>query len=259
MNNTKALMNFSKDGISLSVCELDLISAYPNCALSHQILPEKDTGGEFYQTLLKLDELRNKERILGEPIEDLRKLKKFSNALIGCLKNKEFKFYDPSQHDLIVLECREIMKKVLLILKNYEDKGILRIIRLHTDGVYLNIKKKICEEEILPKINEYLQKNWGIRYKFRIKEHYQRGLFKNINNFFLWTQDKEPIAKGVFFKEYKELTSALIQGYYNTATGVPRDYSKYEELKGRLLKNPTKKLYSLLNYLEGVKSGYPMV
>ena len=254
----KSLIGINKLGISLSVCEGDMKSFYSMNILTEKLCPNGDEKGEFYYTLKKLNEIRETKSILGDPI-NTEKVKLLIESLIGCLNNKSFCFYDFEAHESILLECKEIMKKIVQILKNYEEEGLLKIIRVHTDGIYLNVKKEVCLKKIFPELNDYLAKNWGTLYKFKFKGHHQRGLFKNVNNFFLWTQDKEPIVKGVFFKEYKELTSAFIQGYYNTKTGVPRDYSRYEELKEKLLKNPTKKLYSLLNYLEGVKSGYPMV
>ena len=240
------------------VCEIDFESYYLNITLENQINPSGDNDGLFLKTINRLDKIRASNVLLGEKVWKIKELKIFSNSLIGALNNPEFCFYDPNQYFSIIREGRLIMKRVIQDLEStkeeYSENGdYLQILRVHTDGIHLRVKSLNCKNELVPALNKYLEMNKSFRYKLKYKGYYQRGLFKSVNDFVLWTEGQEMVNKGSFFKDYPELTEAFMEGYYNPNTYSNKDYSKYDKLKEKLLKNPTKKLGVLIDFLEGSK------
>ena len=74
-----------------------------------------------------------------------------------------------------------------------------------------------------------------------------KGLFKNVNNFVLWTKEKPAKIGGQFFKGFEKLIASFFEGIYLS------NLLEYEQIKEKLLKKSNKKLYEILNFLEGSK------
>ena len=238
--------------VKSTICEIDLESFYPNIVLANQFIPENDLDKIYLKIIKKLLQIKQERHVLNESIEDFAKLKILMNSLIGNLKNKDFIFYSPELYDRIIGEGNRILQRVLNYIKRtkegYEqrlEKGnFLEILRVHTDGIHLRIKVTKCKNDLLSKINKFLSESESDCYKFNYKGYWQRGIFKNKNNFALWKTGEPLIIKGTFFKKNKKLTEVFLKEFYS------EDLPEYNKLKKELLLKNTKEQKELINFLD---------
>jgi len=238
--------------VKSTICEIDLESFYPNIVLANQFIPENDLGGLYLEIIKKLLQVKQEGHILNEPIEDFAKLKILMNSLIGNLKNKDFIFYSPELYDRIIGEGNRVLQRVLNYIKRIKEEyaqkvekgNFLEILRVHTDGIHLRVKVARCKNDLLSRINKFLSESESDCYKFNYKGYWQRGIFKNKNNFALWKTGEPLITKGTFFKKNKKLTEVFLKEFYS------ENLLEYNKLKKELLLKNEKGQKELIDFLD---------
>ena len=238
--------------VKSTICEIDLESFYPNIVLANQFVPENDSDKSYLKIIEKLLQIKKEGHILNEPIEDFSKLKILMNSLIGNLKNNDFIFYSPELYDRIIGEGNRVLQRVLNYIKRIKGEYVqrlakgnfLEILRVHTDGIHLRIKVAKCKNDLLLKINKFLSESESDCYKFNYKGYWQRGIFKNKNNFALWKTGEPLIIKGTFFKKNKKLTEVFLKEFYS------EDLPEYNKLKKKILLKNCKGQKELIDFLD---------
>jgi hypothetical protein len=245
-------IRFNLGGVRYPIAIIDFESFYANIIINNEWKPKNDFK-EIYLDYIKFLKNRKDEINKPEGVEERNKIKLLLEISIGCLKNKNFLFYDPELHSKIIEEGKKIIdslsRKLKLIKEEYSNKQdfYLDIIRIHTDGIIIRIKKNYILE-ILKNLG------WGLNHKkhfypLNLEGFYKRGIFKGVNDFALIKEDNSLEVKGRFFKNNSVLIRNFLEGYY------PLDFSRYEEereniLKSKLVKDNVK---GVIQFLEECK------
>lgn len=245
----RQLIKFMKGRVSSPVCEIDLKSFYPNIVIANKFSPQSDIEGIFLNFIKRLVQVREKGFVLDKSVENAEELKKLANSFIGDLNNEKFIFYDPELYFRILGESRRILERVVKyierIFEEYKKEGKrFRIIKIHTDGIYFEMSSKICREELVPKLNEFLKNSETAHYHFEYKGYYRRGIFRDNINFALLTPEQQIKLKGTFFNKGKELVEAFLKGCY------PVNFEEYKKLKKEFLKKSDPKIKQIISYLD---------
>lgn len=252
IKNEGAYIEIFRTGVNNPINIIDFESFYQSIALTHRLHPKRDIRMFYFRIMEKLF-LR--KRMLAETNrnpEELIKIKAVLESMVGCLNNQDFLFRDNMLHRRILKEGRNLIQKIIRFIeaesKIYETNGKrLKIIRVHTDGIILAIKKEFLMNELLPKLNKYLKEisRGKIYYNLKYKGTFMKGIFRDVNNYVLFNRDEPVIIKGKFFKEFDDLLYKFLYAHHSN------NYEDYKKEKEKILKNkPSKKELDVLDYLE---------